>query len=283
TAESFMRTLREHGENGVDFVTIHAGVQREAIPLARKRGMGVVSRGGSFMVRWMETKGQESFLYENFDEILGIAGEYGMTLSLGDGLRPGCIGDATDEAQLHELHVLGELAERAVKAEVQVMIEGPGHVPLKDIERNVQLEKDICDGAPFYVLGPLPTDIAPGYDHIVGSIGGAIAASAGADFLCYLTPKEHVGLPDARDVREGVVVTRIAAHIGDITKGISGAEELDRKMSEARTGRDWDEMARHALDSVQFQRLLSAEDRGDQCSMCGQYCALKIFSGDDAR
>lgn len=277
TWASFVKTFLKHAECGVDFATIHAGVTRSALPLLEKRLMGVVSRGGSFLVHWMCTHGVESFLYEHFDELLDVALEYDVTMSLGDGLRPGCLEDATDEAQLHELRILGELAQRCMERGVQVMIEGPGHIPYDQIERNVRLEKDYCRGAPFYVLGPLPTDIAPGYDHIVGAIGGALAAMCGADFLCYVTPKEHIGLPDREDVREGVVATKIAAHIVDIARGLKAASERDRLMSEARTKRDWQAMLQHALDPVRFERLMRSESRQDQCSMCGQYCALKIF------
>jgi phosphomethylpyrimidine synthase len=275
--ESYLDVFEKHAEDGVDFATVHAGVTREAVPLLEKRVMGVVSRGGAFLIKWMMKHGKENFLYEHFDSILDIAREHDVTLSLGDGLRPGCIADATDEAQIHELKTLGELARRARERGVQVMIEGPGHIPLHQIEQNVRLEKEYCDRAPFYVLGPLPTDVGCGYDHIVGAIGGALAALAGADFLCYLTPKEHIGLPDAADVREGVVVTRIAAHIGDVAKGIKGARELDRQMSEARGNRDWQGMLEFALDPVRFGMLLQSEERGDQCSMCGEYCAIKVF------
>ncbi|GAH58222.1 unnamed protein product, partial [marine sediment metagenome] len=199
--ESYMGVFERHAKDGVDFATVHAGVTREAMPLLAKRLMGVVSRGGAFLLTWMKASGRENFLYEHFDDILDVAREYDVTMSLGDGLRPGCVADATDEAQLHELRVLGELAERCRQRGVQVMIEGPGHIPLDQIQENVRLAKQHCARAPFYVLGPLPTDIAPGYDHIVGAIGGALAGACGADFLCYVTPKEHVGLPDEEDVR----------------------------------------------------------------------------------
>lgn len=277
TVESYLKVLEKHAKDGVDFATVHAGVTSRALPLLEKRLMGVVSRGGAFQLKWMRRHRRESFLYEHFDEILAIAADYDITLSLGDGLRPGCIEDATDEAQICELKVLGELADRCRAHHVQAMIEGPGHIPLNEIEENVKLEKEYCGGAPFYVLGPLPTDIAPGYDHIVGAIGGALAGSAGADFLCYVTPKEHIGLPDAEDVRQGVVVTKIAAHIADIAKGVKGARERDRMMSEARRNLDWDSMLKHAIDPTTFGRMMSGESRTDHCSMCGQYCALKIF------
>ncbi len=275
--EGFLRVFERHARDGVDFATVHAGVTREAVPMLRERLAGVVSRGGSFLIRWMKTHGRQSFLYEHFDEVLAIAREYDVTMSLGDGLRPGCIEDATDEAQLHELRLLGELAARCRERGVQVMIEGPGHVPLDQIERNVRLEKEYCDGAPFYVLGPLPTDIAPGYDHVVGAIGGALAAACGADFLCYVTPKEHVGLPDAEDVRVGVIASRIAAHVADVAKGVPGAKELDAEMSRKRADRDWDAMLDHALDRERMARMLASEQKDDRCSMCGEFCALKIF------
>lgn len=277
TLDSYMEVFERHAKDGVDFATVHAGVTREAMPLVEKRLMGVVSRGGSFLLRWMADGQRQSFLYEHFDEILAVARAYDVTMSLGDGLRPGCIEDATDEAQLHELRVLGELAERCREAGVQVMIEGPGHVPLDQIEENVRLAKKQCGGAPFYVLGPLPTDVAPGYDHIVGAIGGALAGACGADFLCYVTPKEHVGLPGPEDVRDGVVATRIAAHIADVAKGVAGARQLDAEMSRARAARDWDAMERCALDPERFGAALAGEERGDRCSMCGEFCAIKLF------
>jgi len=274
---SFMDVFERHARDGVDFATVHAGVMREAIPLLERRLMGVVSRGGSFLVHWMRAHGEENFLYRHFDEILAVARDYDVTMSLGDGLRPGCIEDATDEAQLHELRVLGELAERCRQAGVQVMIEGPGHVPLNGIERNVRMAKEQCHGAPFYVLGPLPTDIAPGYDHIVAAIGGALAAAHGADFLCYVTPKEHVGLPEAEDVRQGVIASRIAAHIADVAKGLPGARELDSRMSKLRAARDWVGMVGAALDRQRFDAMLAGEEKGDRCSMCGEFCAIKLF------
>ncbi|MCK4283218.1 MAG: phosphomethylpyrimidine synthase ThiC [Candidatus Brocadiae bacterium] len=277
TLASYLEVFERHAKDGVDFATVHAGVTLGAMPLVEKRLMGVVSRGGAFLLKWMADSRRESFLYEHFDEILAMAREYDVTMSLGDGLRPGCIEDATDEAQLHELRVLGELAERCREAGVQVMIEGPGHVPLDQIEENVRLAKECCGGAPFYVLGPLPTDIAPGYDHIVGAIGGALAGAYGADFLCYVTPKEHVGLPGPEDVRDGVIATRIAAHIADVAKGIAGARQLDAAMSRARAARDWDAMARCALDPDRFGVVLAGEEKDDRCSMCGEFCAIKLF------
>ncbi len=274
---SFMDVFERHARDGVDFATVHAGVTREAIPLVERRLMGAVSRGGAFLLRWMRTSGRQSFLYEHFDDVLAVAREFDVTMSLGDGLRPGCIEDATDEAQLHELRVLGELTERCRVAGVQVMVEGPGHVPIDQIERNVRLEKDWCGGAPFYVLGPLPTDVAPGYDHVVGAIGGALAGAHGADFLCYVTPREHVGLPGPEDVREGVVVSRIAAHVADLAKGVAGAAEWDRRMARARAERDWAAMQRLALTRARFAEMLEGESLADRCSMCGEFCAVKLF------
>ena len=277
TIDSYLEVLERHARDGVDFVTVHAGVTRDAIPLLERRLMGVVSRGCSFMIRWMREHGKDSFLYENFDDVLDIALEYDVTMSLGDGLRPGCIEDATDEAQIHELKILAELAERCRERGVQVMVEGTGHIPLHEVEKNVRLQKAYCQGAPFYVLGPLPTDIAPGYDHIVGAIGGALAGAYGADFLCYVTPKEHIGLPGVDDVREGVVVTKIAAHVADIAKDIPGARRRDREMSYARAERDWDTMLERALDPRRFKELMAGESGEDQCSMCADFCAIKLF------
>ncbi len=277
SAESYLRVFERHARDGVDFATVHAGVIRAAMPLLERRLLGVVSRGGAFLVKWMRRHARESFLYECFDDVLAIAREYDVTMSLGDGLRPGCIDDATDEAQLHELRVLGELAGRCKDAGVQAMIEGPGHVPLDQVERNVRLEKEHCNGAPFYVLGPLPTDVAPGYDHVVSAIGGALAAWHGADFLCYVTPKEHIGLPNADEVREGITASRIAAHIGDVAKGNDGARDLDRRMAQARAARDWDAMLSIAITQDRFRDLLGGESREDRCSMCGEYCAVKLF------
>lgn len=273
----FIEGIRKHVEDGVDFITVHAGLLREAIPLIRKRLMSVVSRGGSLLLRWMIHHKRENPLYENFDEILDIAKKYDVTLSLGDGLRPGCLKDATDEAQLHELKVLGELTERCWDAGVQVMIEGPGHIPIQDIERNVRLEKEICKNAPFYVLGPIVTDIAPGYDHITSAIGGAIAAYYGADFLCYVTRSEHLGLPDIEEVREGVIAARIAAHAADIARGIKVAIEWDNTLSEARAKLDWKRMIELSIDPELAKKI---RDRckdidEDVCSMCGRFCSIK--------
>ena len=275
--DSYLQVLEKHARDGVDFATVHAGVTREALPLLERRLVGVVSRGGSFMIRWMREHGKNSFLYEHFDDVLDIAEEYDVTMSLGDGLRPGGIEDATDEAQIHELKILAELAERCKERGVQLMIEGPGHIPLHEVDENVRLEKAYCRNAPFYVLGPLPTDIAPGYDHLVGAIGGALAGAYGADFLCYVTPKEHIGLPGPEDVREGVIASRIAAHVADIAKDVPGAKEMDREMSRARADRDWDAMLERALDPRRFSDLMDGESGEDQCSMCADFCALKLF------
>lgn len=280
TLDKYLEVFEKHARDGVDFATVHAGVTREALPLLEKRVMPTVSRGGTFLARWMKKHNRQSFLYDGFDEILNIARKYDVTISLGDGLRPGCLEDATDEAQILELRVLGDLAEKCRKKGVQVMIEGPGHIPLNEIERNVKLEKEICKNAPFYVLGPLPTDIAVGYDHIACAIGGALAGMHGADFLCYVTPKEHVSLPDIQDVREGIIVTRIAAHIADIAKRRKSSLEYDKAMSEARSRLDWKAMIDYALDSDNFRRLIEEECKNNPeisegCSMCGKYCTEK--------
>ncbi len=272
--------IERHGEDGVDFITVHCGVTRESIGALDKEGRvgGIVSRGGSILANWIEANGMENPLYEQFDRLLEIARKYEMTLSLGDGLRPGAIADATDSAQVAELLVLGELTRKARDAGVQVMIEGPGHVPLDQIEANVMMEKRICDEAPFYVLGPLPTDIAPGYDHITAAIGGAISAASGADFLCYVTPAEHLRLPTIEDVREGVVASLIAAHCGDIAKGVKGAWERNRDFSIMRKRLDWEGMYRNALDSRKAREYrLESENFGKEiCTMCGSFCAIHI-------
>ena len=285
--DSYLKVFEKHAKDGVDFTTVHAGVTRKVFPFLEKRVMECVSRGGSLMLAWMKDNGKESFLYKHFDKILDIAKEYDITLSLGDGLRPGCIADATDEAQIYELKILGELAERAREKDVQVMIEGPGHIPLNQIEKNVQLEKRICKEAPFYVLGPLPTDIATGYDHIACAIGGALAAWKGADFLCYVTPKEHIGLPGIEDVREGVVVTRIAAHIADIAKGNKSAVLRNDKMAKARKELNWGEMLEYTIDPKKFIELRKEEckknpqlENINYCSMCGDFCALQTKTKD---
>jgi len=280
TVNNYLHVLARQAKEGVDFVTVHAGVTRAALSLVKKRQIPVVSRGGSFLLEWMAKNKQENFLYEYFDAILDIAGEYNITISLGDGLRPGCIADSTDKAQIHELKVLGELALRARRRKVQVIIEGPGHVPLNEIQTNVELEKKICRGAPFYVLGPLPIDTAVGYDHIACAIGGALAGYCGADFLCYVTPKEHIGLPDAEDVRQGVVTTKIAASIADIARGNKRAISRNRTMAKARRDFDWKAMSKYAVDPKKIRVLLGASPRlkNGGCSMCGdRFCALKVY------
>jgi len=275
-----LEVIRRHGEDGVDFVTVHCGITRRSLDSMKSsnRIMGIVSRGGSFTAAWMEYNEAENPLYEYYDDLLEIAREYEMTLSLGDGFRPGSILDATDKPQIEELITLGELAARARERGVQVMIEGPGHVPLNQIEANVLLEKRYCGGAPFYVLGPLVTDIAPGYDHIGCAIGGAVAAAAGADFLCYVTPSEHLGLPTVPEVREGVIAARIAAHAADIAKGIPGALEKDRQMSLCRRRLDWEGQIEAALDPQKARDLRESRHPEDEevCTMCGEYRAVRI-------
>jgi len=282
TVDEIFEAIVRHAEDGVDFMTVHCGVTREVLERLenRRRVLGVVSRGGSFLVEWMIYNNRENPLYEYFDRLLEIARDYEVTLSLGDGIRPGCLADATDGPQVQELIILGELTQRAWEAGVQVMIEGPGHVPLNQIEANVLLEKRLCHGAPFYVLGPLPTDIAPGYDHIVGAIGGALAGAAGADFLCYVTPAEHLRLPTVEDVREGVIAAKIAAHVADLAKGIPGALEKDLAMARARAALDWEAQIRLSLDPEKARRyrVEGGASKSKACTMCGEYCAIKVFS-----
>jgi phosphomethylpyrimidine synthase len=272
--------LERQAADGVDFFTIHAGVTRLALDVLKKnpRILDIVSRGGAFLAEWILENGRENPFYEYFDRVLDIAARHDVTLSLGDGLRPGAIADATDLAQISELVTLGELRRRALKKGVQVMIEGPGHVPIDQIEANVRLEKAICGGAPFYVLGPLVTDTAPGYDHITAAIGGAVAGAAGADFLCYVTPSEHLRLPTLEDVREGVVATKIAAHAADIAKGVKGAAEKDIAISRARRARDWKRQFELALDKARPREYRKASRPGleDVCTMCGEYCSIKM-------
>ncbi|MEO0180503.1 MAG: phosphomethylpyrimidine synthase ThiC [candidate division WOR-3 bacterium] len=281
TLSDFLRVMEKQAKEGVDFMTVHAGTTRRAWELMKQGGrvLNVVSRGGSMLVAWMEANGRENPLYEGFDEILDVAEEYDITLSLGDGMRPGAIADAGDRPQIEELITLAELAARCLERGVQVMIEGPGHVPLTQIETNIRIQKSLTRGLPFYILGPLPTDIAPGYDHIAAAIGGAIAGAAGADFLCYLTPAEHLRLPTPQDVREGVIITRIAAHIADLAKGIPGAWEHDRAMSEARANLDWETMFRLAIDPTKAKkyRAESEASEKDFCTMCGEFCAVKAL------
>ncbi|MDP8254470.1 MAG: phosphomethylpyrimidine synthase ThiC [Candidatus Alcyoniella australis] len=272
--------IRRQCEGGVDFITVHCGINRNSLKvlLDNPRLMGIVSRGGSFLVEWMMHNKAENPLYERYDELLQIAAEHEVVLSLGDGFRPGSIVDATDPAQLAELFVLGELTKRARAAGVQVMVEGPGHVPLDQVQSNVELQKRICDGAPFYVLGPLVTDIAPGYDHIACAIGGALAAWHGADFLCYVTPSEHLGLPDVEQVRQGVIASKIAAHAADLARGRADSWALDRKMSERRVAQDWPGQIESAIDPKRAEELRAntppTED--DVCTMCGEFCAIRV-------
>jgi phosphomethylpyrimidine synthase len=283
TEEDIFKAIEDHLASGVDFLTVHCGVTRSTVDRLKECGRltDVVSRGGSFMLEWMYFNGKENPLYTRFDRLLEVARDYDATLSLGDGLRPGSLADATDILQISELVVIGELVVRARRAGVQVMVEGPGHVPLNEVEANVLLEKKVCRGAPFYVLGPLVTDVSAGYDHIAGAIGGAIAAAAGADFLCYVTPSEHLRLPDVQDVREGVIASKIAAHAGDIAKGVPGAAAWDREMSEARKSLDWDAMLRLALAPARARQLRESSKPTDTtlCTMCGEYCAMKKVKG----
>ncbi len=281
TVEDVLAALREQAEDGVDFFTVHAGVTRKSLAALRsqERLLGIVSRGGAILARWMNEYKKENPFYEYFDEVLDIAREYDITLSLGDGLRPGSILDATDRGQLAELHILGELASRARKRDVQVMIEGPGHVPLHQIRQNILLEKKICRGAPFYVLGPLVTDVAAGYDHINAAIGGALAASFGADFICYVTASEHLRHPGIEDVREGVIAARISAHAADIAKGLKKAVKWDRDISLARKKRDWKKQIRLSLDPVRAKAMRDSFRPAlkDVCTMCGRYCSIKLM------
>ncbi len=280
TGDEMLDSLRNQARQGVDFMTVHCGVNLNTLHALRDdpRLLGVVSRGGSFLLEWMIAQEEENPLYTRFDEVLEICREYEVTLSLGDGLRPGCIADATDRAQIQELVTLGELAARCRRAGVQVMIEGPGHVPLDQIGENIRLEKDLCGGAPFYVLGPLVTDVAPGYDHITCAIGGALAAYHGADYLCYVTPSEHLGLPSEEDVKDGVIATRIAAHAADLGRGNKEALAWDRAMSSFRKKRDWKGQIKTALDPDRARSYLGkGGPPEDYCSMCSEYCALKVL------
>ncbi len=279
TVDDLFSTIEEHARDGIDFLTVHCGVTQSAVDRLREQGRvaDVVSRGGAFLIGWMLHNACQNPLYEYYDRLLDIAREFDVTLSLGDGMRPGCLADATDQAQVEELLVIGELVNRARATGVQAMVEGPGHLPLNQIEANVQLEKAICKGAPFYVLGPLVTDVAAGYDHITGAIGGAIAGAAGTDFLCYVTPAEHLSLPDPKDVRQGVIASRIAAHAADIVKGIKGASEWDRKMAVARKKLDWEEQAKLSLDPELARQVHSKHaSTGKACSMCGKFCAMEL-------
>ncbi|MFO8112208.1 MAG: phosphomethylpyrimidine synthase ThiC [Desulfosalsimonadaceae bacterium] len=282
SAEDIFGEIEAQGKAGVDFITVHCGITRHSLAVLTDCGrlMGIVSRGGSLLAEWIAKNQAENPLYEDFDRLLEIARTYDMTLSLGDGLRPGTIFDAEDRAQVSELIILGDLTRRAVKAGVQVMVEGPGHVPLSMIANDIKQQKRLCNEAPYYVLGPLPTDAAAGNDHIAGAIGGAIAAANGADFLCYVTPAEHLALPGIEDVREGVIASKIAAHIGDLEKNVPAAWDRDRKMSEARNCFDWETMLDQALDPEKARgiRSRSKEKNRDVCSMCGDLCALKTYA-----
>jgi phosphomethylpyrimidine synthase len=281
TQDDIFNAIEKHAKDGVDFMTVHCGVTQQIVERIAKhpRLMGIVSRGGTFLTAWILHHKKENPLYENYDYLLEMAARYDFALSLGDGLRPGCIFDATDWPQIQELLTIGELVERARAANVQVMVEGPGHLPLNQIESNVQLEKSVCKGAPFYVLGPVVTEIAPGYDHIVGAIGGAIAGLAGADFLCYLTPSEHLGLPTIEDVKEGVIATKIAAHAVDIVKLGPKAMARDLAMAKARAELNWKEQFENALDPEKAMQIRSRVKlkRPETCSMCSEYCALKVL------
>ncbi|ADH61518.1 thiamine biosynthesis protein ThiC [Thermoanaerobacter mathranii subsp. mathranii str. A3] len=280
--EFIFEVIEEQAKDGVDFITVHCGLTSESLKKLKDNGrvMDVASRGGSFTIAWMLHNDKENPLYKHFDRLLDIAKKYDITLSLGDGLRPGCLEDATDAAQIQELIILGELVKRSREAGVQVMVEGPGHVPIDQIEANVKLQKQLCHNAPFYVLGPIVTDIAPGYDHITSAIGGAIAAASGADFLCYVTPAEHLGLPDKEDVKEGVIAAKIAAHAADIAKGIKGAREKDLAMAKARKALEWDEQIKLSIDPDKAfkYRVNKNISTAKTCSMCGKFCAMKIVS-----
>ena len=282
TAEDFLEVIRAHGEDGVDFVTLHCGLTRRTVEQLKRFGRttNIVSRGGSLVFAWMSMTGNENPFYEYYDEILDICREYDMTISLGDGARPGCLADAGDLLQIEELVRLGELTQRAWDKDVQVMVEGPGHVPLNEVRANMEIQQSLCKGAPFYVLGPLVTDIAPGYDHITAAIGGAVAAMSGAAFLCYVTPAEHLALPNADDVKEGIMASKIAAHAADIAKGIPGARDADDRMGKARRELDWDAMFKEAMDPEHAKAV--RDDRSPEveetCSMCGKFCAVRSMN-----
>lgn len=284
TEDDIFSAMEKHAQDGIDFMTLHCGITLETVQRLEKnkRLMGVVSRGGAFLVNWIKNNGKENPLYASFDRVMEIAKKYDITLSLGDGMRPGCLVDATDSVQIQELIILGELAKHALENDVQAMLEGPGHVPLLDIEKNIKLQKRLCHNAPFYVLGPIVTDIAPGYDHITSAIGGAIAASYGADFLCYVTPAEHLRLPSLEDVKEGVIAAKIAAHTGDISKGIKGAIDRDIEISKLRKQRKWQEQIKVALDqekAASYRKDKPLEE--DICTMCSDYCSLKVLEDDN--
>ena len=289
TAKEFLDVVEKHGKDGVDFVTIHAGLNRETVETVKRnrRLTHIVSRGGSLLFAWMELNNAENPFFEYYDELLDICAKYDITLSLGDACRPGSVHDATDASQIKELITLGELTKRAWEKNVQIMIEGPGHMPLNEIKSNMLLDKKLCHGAPFYVLGPLVTDVAPGYDHITSAIGGAIAATYGADFLCYVTPAEHLRLPNLDDMKEGIIASKIAAHAADIAKGVPGAIEWENKMSKARADIDWNTMFDLALEPEKAKKYRAESKPHDEesCTMCGKMCSMrtmkKILNGED--
>lgn len=291
TAKYFLDVVELHAKDGVDFVTLHCGITRKTIDQIKKhkRKMNIVSRGGSLVFAWMSMTGEENPFYEYYDEILDICEKYDVTISLGDACRPGCLADATDVCQIEELVRLGELTKRAWEHNVQVIVEGPGHVPLDQVAANMQVQQQICMGAPFYVLGPLVTDIAPGYDHITAAIGGAVAAMSGAAFLCYVTPAEHLALPNVEDTKQGIIASKIAAHAADIAKGVKGARDIDDKMADARKNLDWDAQFECALDPETAKAIrqsrMPEDDHSDTCSMCGKFCAVrsmnKALSGEN--
>lgn len=288
TVDEFFKVVEKHAKDGVDFLTIHVGLNREVVESFKrnKRIMNIVSRGGSLLYAWMEINNCENPFYEHFDRLLDICEKYDVTLSLGDACRPGCIADSTDAIQIKELIVLGELTKRAWNRNVQVIIEGPGHMSLDEIKANVEIEKKLCHGAPFYVLGPIVTDIAPGYDHITSAIGGAIAAAYGVDFLCYVTPAEHLRLPNLEDMKEGIIATKIAAHSGDVVKGVKGARDWDNSMAKARAELDWEKIFELAIDGEKARRYRkeSMPEHSDSCTMCGKMCSVrnmnKILKGE---
>jgi phosphomethylpyrimidine synthase len=281
-SDLLFRVIEEQAEEGVDFITVHCGVTMASVERLKKQGriMDVVSRGGAFHLEWIICNEKENPLFTQYDRLIEIAKKYDVTLSLGDGMRPGCLADATDRAQIEELIVLGELRDQAHEAGVQVMIEGPGHVPINQVETNIKIQKELCKGAPFYVLGPLVTDVAPGYDHITSAIGGAIAGAAGADFLCYVTPSEHLRLPDLEDVREGVIASRIAAHAADIAKGVKGAQDWDNEMARRRKALDWKGQIELSINPERARKLResSMPKESDVCTMCGEFCSMKGVS-----
>ncbi len=289
TEKEFLDVARKHGKDGVDFITVHCGINRETANVFKRnsRVTNIVSRGGSLLYAWMELNNKENPYYEYYDELLDICAEYDMTISLGDSLRPGSIADGTDAAQIAELILLGELTKRAWKKNVQVIVEGPGHIKLNEIKANVELQKKLCHNAPFYTLGPIVTDIAPGYDHITSAIGGAMAASFGVDFLCYVTPAEHLRLPTLEDMKEGIIASQIAAHAGDLAKGLKGAEDWDLEMSVARKNLDWEKMFNLSIDEEKARRYReeSQPEFSDSCTMCGKMCSVRnmnrVMEGKD--